>query len=41
MKQFVTAYIFFEFCERGEKEREKKLECDCTMTVTVEDMHSA
>ena len=39
MEQFVTAYIFFEFCDGRERER-KKLECDCTMIVAVEDMHA-
>jgi hypothetical protein len=36
MEKFVTAYIFFEFCER----RRRRLECDCTVTVAVEVMHA-
>jgi hypothetical protein len=38
MEWFVTAYIFFEFCER--RRRRRRLECDCTVTVAVEDMHT-
>jgi len=37
MERFVTAYIFFEFCERR---RRRRLVCDCTVTVAVEDMHA-